>query len=82
MVDSDKGITNLHVPSDVIIDASMPVVVRDSGQMWNAAGAQQQTLAMVPDRSYGPMYAAGLEDCRAHGALDPATMGYVPERRV
>ena len=78
MVDSDKGITNLHVPSDIIIDASMPVVVRDSGQMWNAAGGQQETLAMVPDRCYGPMYAAVLDDCRAHGALDPATMGDVP----
>ncbi len=78
MVDSDKGITNLHVPSDVIIDASMPVVVRDSGQMWNAAGAQQETLAMVPDRCYGPMYAAVLDDCRAHGQLHPETMGDVP----
>ena len=78
MVDSDRGITNLHVPSDVIIDASMPVVVRDSGQMWNAKGEQQETLAMVPDRCYGPMYAAVLDDCRAHGALDPATMGDVP----
>ena len=78
MVDSDRGITNLHVPSDVIIDASMPVVVRDSGQMWNAKGEQQQTLAMVPDRCYGPMYAAVMDDCREHGALDPATMGDVP----
>ena len=78
MVDSDKGITNLHVPSDIIIDASMPVVVRDSGQMWNADGALQETLAMVPDRCYGPMYAAVLDDCRAHGALHPATMGDVP----
>lgn len=78
MVDSDRGITNLHVPSDVIVDASMPVVVRDSGQMWNAAGEQQETLAMVPDRSYGPMYAEVIEDCKRHGALDPATMGSVP----
>ena len=78
MVDSDKGITNLHVPSDVIIDASMPVVIRDSGQMWNAAGDQQETLAMIPDRSYGPMYAAVFDDCKANGALDPATMGSVP----
>ena len=78
MVDSDKGITNLHVPSDIIIDASMPVVVRDSGQMWNSDGALQETLAMVPDRCYGPMYAAVLDDCRAHGALHPATMGDVP----
>ncbi len=78
MVNSDKGITNLHVPSDIIIDASMPVVIRDGGQMWNAAGALQPTLAMIPDRSYGPMYAAVLDDCRVHGALDPATMGSVP----
>ena len=78
MVDSDRGITNLHVPSDVIIDASMPVVVRDSGQMWNAEGGQQETLAMVPDRSYGPMYAEVFEDCKRNGALDPATMGSVP----
>lgn len=78
MVDSDRGITNLHVPSDIIIDASMPVVVRDSGRMWNADGKQQETLALVPDRSYGPMYAAVMDDCREHGALDPATMGDVP----
>ncbi len=78
MVDSDKGITNLHAPNDVIVDASMPVVVRDAGQMWNAAGKQQQTLAMVPDRCYGPMYQAVIEDCRVNGALDPATMGSVP----
>ncbi|WP_203569149.1 NADP-dependent isocitrate dehydrogenase [Aestuariimicrobium ganziense] len=78
MVDSDKGITNLHVPSDVIIDASMPVVIRDSGQMWNADGGQQQTLAMIPDRCYGPMYQAVIDDCRTNGALDPATIGTVP----
>ncbi|WP_116112662.1 NADP-dependent isocitrate dehydrogenase [Austwickia chelonae] len=78
MVDSDRGITNLHVPSDIIIDASMPVVVRDSGQMWNAKGEQQQTLALVPDRCYGPMYAAVMDDCRENGALDPSTMGDVP----
>lgn len=78
MVDSDRGITNLHVPSDVIIDASLPVVIRDSGQMWNADGKQQQTLAIVPDRCYGPMYQAVVEDCKANGALDPATMGSVP----
>ncbi len=78
MVDSDKGITNLHAPNDVIVDASMPVVVRDAGQMWNADGKQQQTLAMVPDRCYGPMYQAVIEDCRVNGALDPATMGSVP----
>ncbi|WP_346007575.1 NADP-dependent isocitrate dehydrogenase [Janibacter terrae] len=78
MVDSDKGITNLHVPSDVIIDASMPVVIRDSGQMWNAEGGQSQTLALVPDRSYGPMYAAVIEEHKRNGALDPATIGTVP----
>ncbi len=78
MVNSDKGITNLHVSSDTIIDASMPVVVRDSGQMWNWDGTLQPTLAMVPDRCYGPMYAAVFEDCRVNGALDPATMGSVP----
>ena len=78
MVDSDKGITNLHAPNDVIVDASMPVVVRDSGQMWNADGKQQQTLAMVPDRCYAPMYREVLDNCRQYGALDPATMGSVP----
>ncbi|MBK8468793.1 MAG: NADP-dependent isocitrate dehydrogenase [Candidatus Phosphoribacter sp.] len=78
MVNSDKGITNLHVPSDVIIDASLPVVIRDGGRMWNAAGELQPTLAMVPDRSYGPMYAAVMDDCRVNGKLDPATMGSVP----
>jgi isocitrate dehydrogenase len=78
MVNSDKGITNLHVSSDTIIDASMPVVIRDSGQMWNWDGKLQPTLAMVPDRCYGPMYAAVFEDCRVNGALDPATMGSVP----
>lgn len=78
MVDSSKGITNLHVPSDVIIDASMPVVIRDSGQMWNADDGQSETLAMVPDRSYGPMYAAVIEEHKKNGALDPATIGTVP----
>lgn len=78
MVDSDRGITNLHNPNDVIIDASMPVIVRDSGCMWNSAGQRQQTLALVPDRSYGTMYAAVFDDMRANGALDPATMGSVP----
>ncbi len=78
MVDSDKGITNLHAPNDIIIDASMPVVVRDSGQMWNAAGGQAETLALIPDRSYGPMYQAVFDDHRAHGALDPSTIGTVP----
>ncbi len=78
MVNSDKGITNLHFSNDIIIDASMPVVVRDGGQMWNWGGALQPTLAMIPDRCYGPMYAAVFEDCRVNGALDPATMGSVP----
>ncbi|MCY7400981.1 MAG: NADP-dependent isocitrate dehydrogenase [Nocardioides sp.] len=78
MVDSDKGITNLHVPSDVIIDASMPAMIRTSGQMWNAAGDQQDTLAVIPDSSYAGIYAATIDDCRTHGALDPATMGSVP----
>ncbi len=78
MVDSDKGITNLHVPSDVIIDASMPAMIRTSGQMWNAAGEQQDTLAVIPDSSYAGVYQTVLDDCRAHGAFDPATMGSVP----
>ncbi|MEI2730625.1 MAG: NADP-dependent isocitrate dehydrogenase [Dermatophilaceae bacterium] len=78
MVNSDKGITNLHVSSDTIIDASMPVVIRDSGQMWNAEGKLQPTLAVIPDRCYGPMYGEVMENCRTHGALDPATMGSVP----
>jgi isocitrate dehydrogenase len=78
MVDSDKGITNLHVPSDVIVDASMPVVVRDSGKMWNKEGKLQETLAMVPDRCYSRMYQAMIEDCKKNGAYDPATMGSVP----
>jgi isocitrate dehydrogenase len=78
MVDSDKGITNLNVPNDIIIDASMPVVIRDSGKMWNKEGKLQDTLAMVPDRCYGPMYQAVVEDCQKNGALDPATMGTVP----
>ena len=78
MVDSAKGITNLNVPNDVIVDASMPVVIRDSGKMWNKEGKLQDTLAMVPDRCYGPMYQAVVEDCQKNGALDPATMGTVP----
>ncbi len=78
MVDSDKGITNLHVPSDIIVDASMPVVVRDSGKMWNKEGKLQETLAMVPDRCYSQMYQAMIEDCKKNGAYDPATMGSVP----
>ncbi len=77
MVDSRKGITNLHVPNNVIIDASMPNVVRDGGRMWNAAGELQDTVAMVPDRSYATMYQAIIDDCRQHGQFDPATMGNV-----
>jgi len=78
MVDSDNGITNLHVPSDVIVDASMPVVVRDSGKMWNAEGKLQDTKAMIPDRCYATMYREIIEDCKKNGALNPATMGSVP----
>ncbi|MGI8561848.1 MAG: NADP-dependent isocitrate dehydrogenase, partial [Luteimonas sp.] len=78
MVDSDKGITNLHVPSDVIVDASMPVLIRDGGRMWNATGELQDTKAVIPDRSYAGIYQAVIEDCKAHGAFDPATMGSVP----
>ncbi|MGS1127004.1 NADP-dependent isocitrate dehydrogenase [Rhodanobacter sp. UC4437_H4] len=78
MVNSDKGITNLHVPSDVIIDASMPAMIRDSGKMWNAKGELQDIVAVIPDRSYAGVYQATIEDCKAHGAFDPATMGSVP----
>ena len=78
MVDSDRGITNLHVPSDVIVDASMPAMIRTSGQMWNAEGKQQDTLAVIPDSSYARVYQTVIDDCRAHGAYDPATMGSVP----
>ncbi|WP_322921248.1 NADP-dependent isocitrate dehydrogenase [Nocardioides renjunii] len=78
MVDSDKGITNLHVPSDVIIDASMPAMIRTSGHMWNADGQEQDTLAVIPDSSYAGVYQAVIDDCKAHGALDPSTMGSVP----
>ena len=78
MVDSDRGITNLHVPSDVIIDASMPAAIRSSGQMWNADGDPQDALFVIPDHSYAELYAATVEDCRANGALDPATMGTTP----
>jgi isocitrate dehydrogenase len=78
MVDSDKGITNLHVPSDVIVDASMPAMVRTSGQMWNAAGEPQDTLAVIPDSSYADIYDVVVKDCKANGAFDPATMGSVP----
>ena len=78
MVNSDKGITNLHVPSDVIVDASMPAMIRDSGGMWNAEGKLQDAKAVIPDRSYAGVYQAVIEDCIAHGAFDPATMGSVP----
>ena len=77
-VDSSKGITNLHVPSDVIIDASMPAAIRSSGQMWNAADVLQDTLYVIPDSSYAPLYAETLEFCRTHGAFDPTTMGTTP----
>ena len=78
MVDSDKGITNLHVPSDVIIDASMPAMIRGGGHMWGPDGQEADTLAVIPDSSYAGVYQAVIDDCRAHGALDPATMGSVP----
>ena len=78
MVNSDKGITNLHVPSDIIIDASMPVIMRDSGQMWNAEGKQQQAKAVIPDSSYAPIYQEIIDFYKEHGALDPTTMGSVP----
>ncbi len=78
MVNSDKGITGLHVPSDVIIDASMPAMIRGGGKMWGPDGAEHDTLAVIPDSSYAGVYAAAIEDCRVNGALDPATMGTVP----
>ncbi len=78
MVDSDKGITNLHVPNDVIVDASMPVVVREGGKMWGADGKLHDTKAMIPDRCYATIYREIVEDCRRRGALNPATMGSVP----
>jgi isocitrate dehydrogenase len=78
MVDSDKGITNLHVPNDVIVDASMPVVVRESGRMWGPDGKLHDTKAMIPDRCYATAYRTIVEDCKRNGALDPATMGSVP----
>ncbi|MET4051698.1 isocitrate dehydrogenase [Frigoribacterium sp. PvP054] len=78
MVDSDKGVTNLHVPSDVIVDASMPAMIRTSGHMWGPDGDEHDTLAVIPDSSYAGIYQAVLDDCRANGAFDPATMGSVP----
>jgi isocitrate dehydrogenase len=77
MVDSNRGITNLHVPSDVIVDASMPAMIRNSGHMWGPDGEESDTLAVIPDSSYAGVYAATIDDCRVHGALDPATMGSV-----
>ena len=78
MVNSDKGITNLHVPSDVIVDASMPAMIRTSGHMWGPDGLEADTLAVIPDSSYAGVYQAVIDDCRAHGAYDPRTMGSVP----
>ena len=78
MVNSDKGITNLHVPSDIIIDASMPAMIRNSGKMWDADGNTQDTLAVIPDSSYAGVYQATIDFCRQHGAFDPTTMGSVP----
>jgi isocitrate dehydrogenase len=78
MVDSDRGITNLHAPSDVIVDASMPAMIRTSGQMWNADGEQQDAKAVIPDSSYASLYAETIDFCREHGAFDPATMGTTP----
>ncbi|MFE9095918.1 NADP-dependent isocitrate dehydrogenase [Streptomyces sp. NPDC007264] len=78
MVDSDRGITNLHVPSDVIVDASMPAMIRTSGHMWGPDGQEHDTLAVLPDSSYSGVYQAVIDDCRAHGAFDPSTMGTVP----
>jgi len=78
MVNSEKGITNLHVPSDVIVDASMPAMIRTSGQMWNKEGKGQDTKAIIPDRSYAGVYVATIDFCKKHGAFDPKTMGSVP----
>jgi isocitrate dehydrogenase len=78
MVDSDKGITNLHVPSDVIVDASMPAMIRDSGKMWNRDGKWQDTVAVIPDRCYAGVYQETIDFCKEHGAFDPTTMGTVP----
>ena len=78
MVNSDKGISNLHVPSDVIVDASMPAMIRNSGKMWNKDGKTQDTLAVIPDSSYAGVYQVVIDDCRANGAFDPTTMGTVP----
>ena len=77
MVDDRKGITNLHVPSDVIVDASMPAMIRTSGHMWDTKGEEADTLAVIPDSSYAGIYQVVIDDCREHGAYDPATMGSV-----
>ena len=77
MVNSDKGITNLHVPSDIIIDASMPAMIRTSGCMWGPEGKTQDTKAVIPDRSYAGVYQATIDFCKANGAFDPTTMGNV-----
>ena len=81
MVDSDRGITNLHVPSDVIVDASMPAMIREGGKMWNAEGKTQDVKAVIPDRSYAGVFQAVIDFCKKHGAFDPRTMGSVPERK-
>src|SRR5262249_1475020 len=78
MVNSDKGITNLHVPSDVIIDASMPAMIRESGKMWGPDGKLSDTIASIPDRCYSTLFQAVIDDCKANGAFDPKTMGSVP----
>src|SRR5699024_752998 len=78
MVNSDKGITNLHVPSDVIVDASMPALIRNGGKGWGPSGEEKDTLAVIPDSSYAGVYQAVIDDCRANGAYDPTTMGTVP----
>jgi isocitrate dehydrogenase len=78
MVNSDKGITNLHVPSDIIVDASMPAMIRSSGQMWDAAGGMQDAKAVIPDSSYAAVYQEVIDFCKKHGAFDPTTMGSVP----
>src|ERR1700674_91581 len=78
MVNSDKGITNLHVPSDVIVDASMPAMIRESGRMWGSDGKLHDVIAAIPDRSYATLFQAVIDDCKAHGAFDPRTMGSVP----
>src|SRR5262249_1743541 len=78
MVNSSKGISNLHVPSDIIVDASMPAMIRASGQMWNREGTLQDTKAVIPDSSYAGIYQEAIDFCRQHGAFDPRTMGTVP----